>query len=258
VKSAQTTNKKKRKKNKRKGKLFFCSREEPKKETSSKGRMDWLYVWSPRYRFFHEFLFSRIQDLSGFCIQPVFAEQKLFPRRDPNLHFFTGNPIKIYVITRYIEKNLGKSFFFTDVDLIVLPTFSREDLDNYLENDITCMKESPYNIGCLLIQCNQKTLSFFQRVLERIVKNYLADQDAFIAELPTFEGKLGVFSSEDYVQSNMIPDYKYPMIVQCLTCQKNPTDILLEKILTISRYIDFSHIQHHLPEDVLQRLRSDD
>ena len=220
--------------------------------------MDWLYVWSPRYRFFHEFLYSRIQDLSGFHIQPLFAEQQLFPRKDENLHFFTGNPIKIYAITRYIKKNMGKSFFFTDVDLIVLPTFSREDLDNYVENDITCMKESPYNIGCLFIQCNQKTLSFFQRVLERIVKTNLLDQDAFVEELPTFEGKLGVFSSEDYVQSNMISDCKYPMIIQCLTCQNNPTDILLEKILTISRYIDFSPIQHHLPTDVLERLCSDD
>lgn len=218
--------------------------------------MDWLYVWSPRYRFFHEFLFSRIQDLSGFRIQPIFAEQHLFTRRDPSIHFFSGNPIKMYVITRYIEKNLGKRFFFTDVDLVVLPTFSREDLDNYLENDITCMKESPYNIGCLLIQCNQKTLSFFKGILDAMKNTNLLDQDAFIQELTTFQGKLGVFSPQNYVQSNMAaePVLQLPKIIQCLTSQNNPTDVLLEKVLTISDYIDISPIQHYLPEDVLQRL----
>lgn len=222
--------------------------------------MDWLYVWSPRYRIFHEFLFSRIQDLSGFHIHPIFAEQSLFTRRDPSLHFFTGNPIKMYVIARYIEKNQGKTFFFTDVDLVVLPTFSRADLDNYLENDITCMKESPYNIGCLLIKCNQMTLLFFQGILSRMKNTNLLDQDAFLEELTTFEGKLGVFSPTDYVQSNLLSETSLqpPKIIQCLTSQNNPTDILLEKVLTISDYIDISPIQHHLPEDVLQRIRSDD
>lgn len=217
-----------------------------------------MYVWSPRYRFFHEFLYSRIQDLSGFCIQPIFAEQHLFVRRDPTTHFFSGNPIKIYVITRYIEKNIGKSFFFTDVDLIVLPTFSLEDLNNYLENDITCMKESPYNIGCLLIQCNQKTLSFFQRILNKMKETNLLDQDAFLQELTTFEGKLGLFSSEDYVQSNMLSEdsMSIPKIIQCLTSQNHATDILLEKVLTISDYIDIRPIQHYLPPDVLAKLSS--
>jgi len=84
----------------------------------------------------------------------------------------------------------------------------------------------------------------------------LLDQHAFIQELTKFEGKLGVFSPTDYVQSNMIPDYKYPMIVQCLTCQSNPTDIILEKILTVSRYIDISPLTHCLPQDVLDRLNS--
>lgn len=218
--------------------------------------MDWLYVWSPRYRFFHEFLFSRIQDLSGFCIQPVFADQKHFARRDPIRHFFTGNPIKIYVITRYIEKNMGKTFFFTDVDLIVLPSFSQGDFAPYLQNDITCMKESPYNIGCLLIQCNEKTLSFFNGILQRMKNSSLLDQDAFVEELSTFEGRLGVFSEEDFVQSNMLSETssQQPKIIQCLTSQSDPTEVLVEKVLTIADYIDISPIRNYLPEDVLIKL----
>ena len=223
--------------------------------------MDWLYVWSPRYRFFHEFLFSRIQDLSGFHIRPIFAEQNLFQRRNPTLHFFAGNPIKMYIIANYIKRNLGKTFFFTDVDLVVFPTFSRQDLDAYLENDITCMKEQPFNIGCLLIRCNQKTLSFFEGILKRMRnrKTKLLDQDAFLEELTTFEGKLGIFSETEYLQSNMVSETtSQPLkIVQCLTSQNNPTDIILEKVLTISDYIDISPIQHHLPADVLQRINSE-
>ena len=96
--------------------------------------MDWLYVWSPRYRFFHECLYATIKDISGIHVKPIFAEQHLFtPVQTSCSHFFAGIAIKIYVIRNYIEKNMGKHFFFTDVDLVVLPEFEAADLEQYNE-----------------------------------------------------------------------------------------------------------------------------
>lgn len=224
--------------------------------------MDWLYVWSPRYRFFHELLFSSIKDLSGFAVKPVFAEQHHFKPLQSDSHFLTGIPIKIYVIINYIQKNMGKTFFFTDVDLIVFPSFTLHDLESYSVNDITCMKEAhdtyPYNIGCLLIQCNPETLRFFQRVLERIQEKKILDQGAFHQELPSFQGSLGVFSPNQFLQSNMlsdhleIEDYK---IIQCLSSQFHPTDVLLEKLETITFFIDTTSFEQFLPSDVLDAKR---
>lgn len=217
--------------------------------------MDWLYVWSPRYRFFHELLQATTKDLSGFHIQPVFAEQHLFKPMDSTQHFLTGIPIKIHAIIKYIEKNMGKYFFFTDVDIIVLPEFSIQDFEPYKQNDITSMKEChsevKHNIGCLLIRCCPETLAFFQRVCQRIRNEKLLDQYAFHLEIPSLEGKIGQFSEDHFVQSNMLKEeetnYK---IVQCLTSEMNPTDVLVEKVLTIMSVFDITHFIEFLPEDV--------
>jgi hypothetical protein len=223
--------------------------------------MDWLYVWSPRYRFFHELLQSTTSSLQGFHIQPVFAEQHLFKPIDTTQHFLTGIPIKIHVIVKYIERNMGKTFFFTDVDLILFPEFSREDLQPYMENDITSMMEShaivKHNIGCLLIRCTPETLAFFQRVLERIRTEKLLDQYAFHLELESFPGRIGQFSDAHFAQSNMLRDdetnYK---IVQCLTSESDPAHVLVEKVLTIMSVFDVSEFLQYLPEDVQQILES--
>ena len=218
--------------------------------------MDWLYVWSPRYRFFHEFLFATIHDLSGFCVKPVFAEQHLFtPRKATSLHFLAGIPIKIYVIRNYIQQNLGKIFLFSDVDLIVLPTFQIQDLESYKENDITCMKEIhapiPYNIGCMLIRCTSETFAFFDRILQRITEDNLLDQDAFHQEMSSFSGRIGFFSETEYLQSNMLSDdidsYK---IIQCLCSEQDPIRILVEKVLTICSFYDITPLQQYLPDEV--------
>lgn len=216
--------------------------------------MDWLYVWSPRYRFFHEFLQATTKDISGFTIQPVFAEQKLFtPMKAASSHFLAGIPIKIHVIKTYIERNLGKTFFFTDVDLIVLPEFHREDLEAYTVNDITIMMEKGdiFNIGCMLIKCSPKTLAFFERVAERIRTEKLLDQDAFHLEASLFDGTIGCFNPTQFLQSNMLTEHSETYkIIQCLTSQSDPTEILVEKVLTIMSAYDVSALLQYLPEEV--------
>lgn len=221
--------------------------------------MDWLYVWSPRYRFFHELLTSTTHDLSGFHIQPIFAEQHLFKPMDTTQHFLTGIPIKIHVIVKYIERNMGKTFFFTDVDLLVFPEFSTKDLEPYKQNHITTMTERhsivKHNIGCLLIQCCPETLSFFQRVLERIRTEKLLDQYAFHLELETFSGRVGQFSEEHFAQSNMLQDEETNYrIIQCLTSEIDPNHVLIEKVLTIMSVFDISPFLSYLPEEVQQIL----
>lgn len=220
--------------------------------------MDWVYVWSPRYRFFHELLSATTKDLSGFTMKPVFAEQHLFEPLPNTKHFLTGIPIKIHVIVNYIQRNMGKTFFFTDVDLMVFPEFSVHDLQPYTKNLITTMKEKHpiihHNIGCLLIQCCPETLAFFQRVLQRIRDNKLLDQDAFHEEIPSLESKIGQFSEDIFCQSNMLEEKETYKIIQCLTSKTNPDDILIEKVLTIVSAFDISALIDYLPQSVRDAL----
>jgi hypothetical protein len=196
-------------------------------------------------------------------VNPVFAEQHLFtPIQTSCSHFFAGIAIKLYVIRNYIEKNMGKHFFFTDVDLVVLPEFRREDLDTYKEHDITVMKEChptmKYNIGCMLIHCSPKTLAFFEKVVQRIREEKLLDQVAFEQEALSFDGIIGLFDSTHFLQSNMLTECSTDIkIVQCLTSESNSTDIYLEKVSTIMSFFDISHIQQYLPDDVQQALHTE-
>ena len=195
-------------------------------------------------------------------MNPVFAEQHLFtPIQTSCSHFFAGIAIKLYVIRNYIEKNMGKHFFFTDVDLVVLPEFRREDLDEYKEHDITVMKEChptmKYNIGCMLIHCSPKTLAFFDRVVQRIREEKLLDQVAFEQEALSFEGSIGLFDSTHFLQSNMVTESSTDIkIVQCLTSESNSTDIYLEKLSTIMYFFDISQLEKYLPDDVQQALNT--
>jgi hypothetical protein len=224
--------------------------------------MDWLYVWSPRYRFFHEFLFSAIHDLSGFSVNPIFAEQHLFkPVKTSSCHFLGGISIKIHVIVNYIQKNMGKFFFFTDVDLIVFSDFSMRDLTPYFKYDITAMKECSdnliYNIGCLLIRCTPETLAFFTKIRQRIITEKLLDQDVFNEEIHSFSGPVGLFEPSQFLQSNMLSeDSSQYKIIQCLCSESDPCEVLIEKVMTIASCYDISAIVHFLPEDVQTALKN--
>lgn len=225
--------------------------------------MDWLYVWSPRYRFFHECLFSTIKDLSGIYVKPVFADQHLFtPIQTSCSHFFAGIAIKIHVIRNYIEKNMGKHFFFTDVDLVVLPEFNACDLEPYKQNDITVMKEChptmKYNIGCMLIHCSAKTLDFFEKVVSRIRTEKLLDQVAFELEAHSFDGSIGLFDSRHFLQSNMVSEAATDCkIIQCLTSESNSTEIYMEKVITLMSFFDISQVSQYLPDDVKAKLNTE-
>ena len=224
--------------------------------------MDWLYVWSPRYRFFHECLYATIKDISGFHVNPIFAEQHLFtPVQSSCSHFFAGISIKIHIIRNYIEKNMGKYFFFTDVDLVVLPPFQAIDLEPFKINDITTMPEChetlKYNIGCMLIHCSPKTLAFFDRISSRIRKEKLLDQVVFEQEALSFDGTIGLFDPNEYLQSNMVTELSsHSKIIQCLTSESNSTEIFLEKLTTIMSFFDISQLEQYLPGDVQQALHT--
>jgi hypothetical protein len=221
--------------------------------------MDWLYIWSPRYQFFHELLQATTKDCSGLRLQGIFADQHLFTPLDTTSHFLRGIPIKIHVIVNYIRKHIGETFFFSDVDLCVMSSFSASDLDSYKQYDITAMKENhseiQYNIGCLLIKCTPETLQFFERVSERIRIEKLLDQDVFNQEFSSFSLSIGTFDENAFLQSNVLHDNENSFkIIQCLSSNMDKTHALVEKVLSAKVFFDVSDFVKYLPPDVLEIL----
>lgn len=227
----------------------------------------WFYVWSPRYRIFHEILQFATRDISGVTLNPIQVPQSIFERKlqDPSKHFLTGIGIKIHCLIKILESKKDEFIIFSDVDLIAPDTKLAEKLKEYEVNDITAMVEdvnSPelYNIGFMLIKNTPEVLIFFKSVLHRIQKDGLLDQDAFNEEIKSFSGKHAHFSMKDFIQSNMfrkdIWDTGNYSIVQCLSSDTSTyQNTMVGKLLTIIYYYDIRPILHHTEGKIIQDLQ---
>lgn len=224
----------------------------------------WYYVWSPRYTFFHFLLFSQIRDLSGFEVHPLFFPQSIFTRKEPTdgQHFLTGIGIKIYVLLKNLQTKPGEFVVFSDVDIVCLDKNLAAKFQAYEKYDITCMREAldsnHYNIGCMLVKSTPDTIAFFTKVLERIRVEQRLDQDIFNEEIQSFPGTHGHFDIPAFIQSNMMEtlqqEDKYS-VIQCLCSATDPDLILVEKIATITNFIDITTFRSHLSSTTEELLR---
>lgn len=224
----------------------------------------WFYVWSPRYRVFHEVLQFGAKDVSGIELKPQFVPQSVFEKRNEGKHFLTGIAIKIHILLKILETHQNQFVIFSDVDLIVPDKKLYEKLKTYESNDITCMREkkdsNEYNIGFMLVKGTPEITAFLQKVLEKIRTQNMLDQDAFNQEIKDFQGTHGFFDTKDFIQSNMIRkdiwDTGNYSVIQCLSSNSNWIDIMVEKLHTIIYYYDIRHLLHFVDREVLGNLRN--
>lgn len=223
----------------------------------------WYYVWSPKYRIFHEVLQFSARDLSGVSLRPISIPQHIFTPRVQNKHFFTGIGIKIYCLLKSLQAHPDQHIVFSDVDLIVADKDIALKLKEYEKNDITAMRDKldvdEYNIGFMLIKSTPDVIRFFETVLQRINKEVALDQDIFNDEIKRFSGTHGFFSTKDFIQSNMIRkdiwDSGNYSIIQCLYSGESSTDIMCGKLATIIYYYNITHLLQHVDRDVVKRLQ---
>ena len=223
----------------------------------------WFYVWSPRYRIFHEILLNSTADISGIEMKPQFVPQSIFEKKNDGKHFLTGIGIKIHVLIKILESHPDTFVIFSDVDLIVPKKDLAEKLKVYETNDITCMCErkdsKEYNIGFMLVKSTPSVIQFLTRVLQQIRTNNMLDQDAFNEEIKSFEGKHGMFDTKDFIQSNMIRkdiwDSGNYSVIQCLASNSTWTDMISEKLHTIIYFYDIRHFLDIIDIEVRKSIR---
>jgi hypothetical protein len=226
----------------------------------------WYYVWSPRYRVFHEVLQFGLRDISGFSMRPICIPQQFFDRKveDTQQHFLTGIGIKIYCLLKSLQGLPANEFMiFSDVDLLVLDKELSSKLNTYETNDITAMREKKgvdeYNIGFMLIKNTVEVKQFFEKVMQRIHKELKLDQDIFNEEIKQFSGTHGFFDTKDFIQSNMIRkdiwDSGNYSVIQCLSSEQTPKEVILGKLATIVYFYNIEPLLQFVDLNILKDLR---
>ena len=225
----------------------------------------WYYVWSPRYRIFHEVLKFAVNDISGVSLRPLCMPQQIFDRKvdDVNQHFLTGIGIKIYCLLKSLQAHPDQHILFSDVDLIVPDKALATKLKAYEKNDITAMREKKgvdeYNIGFMMIKNTPAVKQFFETVLQRIQKEKKLDQDIFNEEIKTFVGTQGFFDDKEFIQSNMIRkdiwDTGNYSIIQCLSSEQTEKEILLGKLATIIYFYNITSLLHFVDRSIVKDLQ---
>jgi len=153
--------------------------------------LDWYYIYSQRYATFHCYLQDKIPR-DQFVPCPIFIDQTSF---DENLykhsgkHFMTGVNFRIVHIVKTIQERISSEktepFFFTDCDILigslaatVLPKYAvDETVDLWIQNEYGLSENAIGNSGCILCRPNERTLSFWTRVLDYMNTNTSMDMD---------------------------------------------------------------------------------
>lgn len=142
-------------------------------------KIDWYYIYSPRYYPFHFYLQENIPS-SVFNAKGIFIEQSVFDEhlyKHKGEHFFSRITVKVENIIRIINQRLLTNnlepFFFTDCDILVRPNAKDYifPYTTYTNLDILFQKEhkdetDTANPGVMLIWPNKKTLVFWETILK--------------------------------------------------------------------------------------------
>jgi len=178
-------------------------------------KIDWFYVYSPHYEFFHKELCTTI-DRNHFTPYPFYVDQSIFDEhlyKHEGEHFFSRITVKINTIIAILEERLSSNktlpFIFTDCDIIVTKYASRTMPVHaqFKEVDIVFQREyltnTEVNPGCMMITPSQKILDFFKAVRDDILQNNSMEMDAINRFLQSGQNKVKYtfFSTRDVCSS---------------------------------------------------------
>lgn len=131
-----------------------------------------IFFYSPLYDYYNNHLVNTLSNY--FIVEPILINDI---NNDKKGHtFFGGVSVKIELIINKIKENFNNFIIFSDATIFVnLKNVSllSNFFDKYKKYDL-CFADNDgtgyYNIGIILIKCNQQTLSFFEKVLFELIK----------------------------------------------------------------------------------------
>lgn len=150
-----------------------------------------IYFFSPIYKFYDKHINENLNNY--FNIESILIND-IINNGDYDHAFFGGTTIKIELIINKIEENLNNYIIFSDATIFI-NSKNASKLDNFInqyKNNDLCFAYNgkgrhnyghDYNIGFILIHCNNKTLSFFKQVLIDLINNKGWDQNVINQKL---------------------------------------------------------------------------
>ena len=205
-------------------------------------KLDWYYVHSPRYEFFHTTL-CEIIDKAFFNPHPLFVDQSVFDEhlyKHDGEHFFSRITVKIDKIIEIIEERLSLQntapFMFTDCDILVTQYASRTlpFCTKYDEVDIIFQREyltnTLVNPGCMMIRPKEVVLEFWKAVRDHIIQNNTMDMDSINTIISSGQNKVkySFFSTRDVCSSHTISHSTFSLYHVLGNCISKDIDIALK------------------------------
>lgn len=233
----------------------------------------WFYIWSPRYEIFHHTLSSSVMDCSGFQLNPCFFPQSAFDRIKVNAgdNPFCGNALKLRMILKELQSLPEDSpFILSDADIYLTDSNKFHSL---CENEIgkasivggaEFIGNSDFmNMGLLLCRNNKEVRDFFTFLAELIESSGLLDQDLFNKNKREWVKDIGMFSTDDVIQTNMykVSNKKFSAIQFLSSCDPkllsscDSKDMhIYEKLISASYLVDLTSVLHLVPYQIQEAL----
>lgn len=178
--------------------------------------MKFIYFYSKLYEYYNNHIHNNINSI--FDLEAI----KIDDLQNNNGHtFFGGVSIKIELIIQKIKENMGNSIIFTDATIFINSNNINELYDffyKYIDNDL-CFADNDgkgyYNIGIILINCNIKSLTFFENILIDLTNSCGWDQEIINNHLQNNTNlKINTFNREKiYCNWNFNPSYKNTFLI---------------------------------------------
>ena len=228
-------------------------------------KIPWFYIWSPKYEIFHHILMSSLSDCPQFIMNPCFFPQSAFEykRKAEDIHHFSGNALKLRMILNELKSLPEDSpVILSDADVFVTqPSRLYENCISMMHDyDIVGMSESIddmkyINIGFIIFKNNACIQTFLTFLADTIEKTGEQDQMLFNKYIYTMVQNIGIFSTSVAIQSNMRSllnsDFS---LIQFLSSHNKYENIMFEKLISASAFIDITPVLHLVPHEVQEAL----
>jgi hypothetical protein len=217
--------------------------------------IEWYYIWSDNYRFFHEILKDTIKE-PEFIMNPIYVDQAYF---DTNLykvegkHSWNGCSLKIDLLIERLKTSSSKYILFTDVDLIPKKDIYK-NLKQYIDTNQTqvfLQENSHLNIGFVLLKVCPEVIEFWESVKLKMHEVPSHDQEYVNTLIQSYNHKWTMFDPQIFTCSNIwnrVTDFS---IMQPLSsCLGKELD-LAEKIFNTAQHIYVEPYMKYVPESII-------
>ena len=217
--------------------------------------IEWYYMWSDKYRFFHEILKDTVKE-PEFIMKPIYISQGYF---DKNLyqmegkHSWSGCSLKIDLLIESLKNSSTNYILFTDADLIPKENIYK-NLIKYIEGNQTqvFLQEGQHlNIGFILLKVCPEVIEFWNSVKLKMSEEPAHDQQYVNELISTFKNKWTTFDSQIFTCSNIWNGATEFSIMQPLSsCLGKELDFA-EKIFNTAQHIYVEPYMKHVPENII-------